>query len=248
MKKSSRFIAIVSVLGLAIVTAPTAQAQRVDFEEETHFRCYTISKQTPEPANLVTLEDQFLPETTLSVDEPELFCAPTSKNGLAIEEPEEHLTTYNTPSPLEPDLIVSTEDQFGPRTLRVIGARELFVPTQKLVGDLDFPRRLNHYWCYEASGPKVGQTVTLDDQFGSDTVRVERPHRFCNPVEKVSAEGRFRIIEREVHLTCYEIFGPQKTVAQTFGVFNQFEEDFFTVTSHQLLCVPSAKTGVAPAS
>ena len=248
MKKSSRFIAIVSVLGLAIVTAPTAQAQRVDFEEETHFRCYNISKQTPEPANLVTLEDQFLPETTLSVDEPELFCAPTSKNGLAIEEPEEHLTTYNTPSPLEPDLIVSTEDQFGPRTLRVIGARELFVPTQKLVGDLDFPRRLNHYWCYEASGPKVGQTVTLDDQFGPDTVRVERPHRFCNPVEKVSEAGRFRIIEREVHLTCYEIFAPQKTVAQTFGVFNQFEEDFFTVTSHQLLCVPSAKTGVMPAS
>ena len=52
----------------------------------------------------------------------------------------------------------------------------------------------------------------------------------------------------KVHLTCYEIFGPQKTVAQTFGVFNQFEEDFFTVTSHQLLCVPSAKTGVATAS
>jgi hypothetical protein len=128
----------------------------------------------------VTLDDQFLPSTTLAVDDPELFCPPTSKNGLPIEEREEHLTTYSAPSPLEPDLSVQTEDQFGLRTLRVIGARELYVPTQKLVGDLDFPRRLNHYWCYEARGPKVGQTVTLDDQFGSDTVRVERPHRFCN--------------------------------------------------------------------
>jgi hypothetical protein len=77
-------------------------------------------------------------------------------------------------------------------------------------------------------------------------VRVERPHRFCNPVEKVSEAGRFRIEEREVHLTCYEIFGPQRTEATTFGVFNQFETDMFTITSHQLLCVPSAKLGFAP--
>jgi hypothetical protein len=121
-----------------------AQAQPVNFEKETHFRCYTISNQTPEPANLVTLDDQFLPPTMLSVDEPELFCAPTSKNGLPIEEPEEHLTTYAAPHPLEPDLNVRTEDQFGQRTLRAIAARELYVPTQKLVGDLGFPRRLNH--------------------------------------------------------------------------------------------------------
>jgi hypothetical protein len=240
-----RFL-LLALAGLGLLAlAPAAQAQRVDFEEETHFRCYTISTQTPEPANLVTLDDQFLPETTLSVDEPELFCAPTSKNGLEIEEPEEHLTTYSAPSPLEPDLSVRTEDQFGLRTLRVIGARELFVPTEK--NELGFPRRLSHYWCYEASGPKVGQTVTLDDQFGSDTVRVERPHRFCNPVEKISEAGRFRIIERQVHLTCYEIFGPQATVPQTFGVSNQFETDVFSVTSYQLLCVPAAKLGFTAA-
>jgi hypothetical protein len=35
-------------------------------------------------------------------------------------------------------------------------------------------------------------------------------------------------------------------VAQTFGVFNQFETDVFTVTSYQLLCVPSAKLGFEP--
>jgi hypothetical protein len=245
MARKLLLLLTLAALGLALVAQP-AQAQRVDFEKETHFRCYTVSEQTPEPANLVTLDDQFLPTTTLSVDEPELFCPPTSKNGLPILEPEEHLTTYNAPRPLEPDLSVSIEDQFGTRTLKVTGARELFVPTQKLVGVLGFPKRLNHYWCYEASGPKVGQTVTLDDQFGTDTVRVERPHRFCNPVEKISEAGRFRIIEREVHLTCYEIFGPQKTVAQTFGVFNQFETDEFTITSYQLLCVPAAKLGVTP--
>ena len=244
-RKSLRLLAL-AAFGLMLLAQPAQAQPPVDFEEETHFRCYTISTQTPEPANLVTLDDQFLPPTMLSVDEPELFCAPTSKNGLEIEEPEEHLTTYGAPSPLEPDLSVRTEDQFGERTLRLIGARELFVPTQKLVGDLGFPRRLNHYWCYEASGEKVGRTVTLEDQFGTDTVRVERPHRFCNPVEKVSEAGRLRIVEREVHLTCYEIFGPQRTEATTFGVFNQFETDIFTVTSYQLLCVPAEKHGFAP--
>jgi hypothetical protein len=237
-------LAVLAAFGFVLLAQP-AQAQRpVDFEEETHFRCYTISNQTPEPATTVSLDDQFL-EATLSVDEPELFCPPTSKDGLEIEEPEEHLTTYNAPWPLEPNLIVSTEDQFGPRTLQVVGARELYVPTEK--NELGFPDELNHYWCYEASGPRVRQRVTLDDQFGTHTVRVERPHRFCNPVEKVSPEGEFPIEEEEVHLTCYEIFGPQKTMAQTFNVFNQFEEDVFTVTSFQLLCVPSAKLGFMPA-
>jgi hypothetical protein len=244
MALKSLRLAILATIGFVLLAQP-AQAQRVDFEKETHFRCYTISTQTPQPPRTVMLEDQFL-EATLSVDEPKWFCPPTSKNGLPIEEPEEHLTAYDAPWPLEPDLNVSTEDQFGPRTLKVTGARELFVPTQKLVGDLGFPKRLNHYWCYEAYGPKVGQTVTLDDQFGADNVRVERPHRFCNPVEKTSEAGRFRIIERQVHLTCYEIFGPQKTVSQTFGVLNQFEQDVFTITSYQLLCVPSAKLGFTP--
>jgi hypothetical protein len=177
MRRTSHRVAMLSVLGLVLIVAvPMAQAQRVDFEKETHFRCYTISNQTPEPANLVTLEDQFLPPTLRSVDEPELFCAPTSKNGLPIEEPEEHLTTYNAPAPLEPNLDVQTEDQFGLRTLRVTGARELYVPTQKLVGDLDFPRKLNHYWCYEAWGPKVGQTVTLG-----------RPVRFRHGARRAAA-------------------------------------------------------------
>jgi hypothetical protein len=40
-------------------------------------------------------------------------------------------------------------------------------------------------WCYDVTGPPVGATVTLADQFGSDTVQVEQPEYFCNPVVKV---------------------------------------------------------------
>ncbi len=239
-------IAVQALVGLILVVGvPSAQAQPVDFEEETHFRCYIVSRQTPAPATTVTLKDQFQ-TATLTVDEPLEFCVPTSKNGLPIEQPEEHLTMYGAATELTPHLLVSTIDQFGPRTLTAVGARVLLVPTQKLVGGLEFPKKLNHYWCYEVSGEPVGRTVTLADQFGTDTVSVEQPEYFCNPVEKTVAGVRTKIEEREVHLTCYDIKGPQKTQSATFGVFNQFERDTFTITSWDILCVPSEKTGFRP--
>jgi hypothetical protein len=248
MRRTSSRVAALAVLGLLLMVAvPTAQA-RVDFEKETHFRCYIVSEQTPAPATEVTLSDQFIEDATLTVDEPLQFCAPTSKNGAEILEPEEHLTMYAAPQELTPHLTVFTEDQFGERTLELVGARYLLVPTQKLVGGLEFPERLNHYWCYEANGERVGASVTLEDQFsGPDTVRVEQPVLFCNPVVKIHAGARFRIEERQVHLTCYDIHGPQRTEATEFGVMNQLETDTFTVTSWELLCVPSEKHGFEPA-
>jgi hypothetical protein len=184
----------------------------------------------------------------LTVDEPLQFCAPTSKNGAEILEPEEHLTMYAAPQELTPHLTVFTEDQFGARTLEVVGARVLLVPTQKLVGDLEFPKRLNHYWCYEANGEPVGVSVTLEDQIsGPDTVRVEQPVLFCNPVVKIHAGKRFRIEERQVHLTCYDIHGPQRSKEAEFGITNQLETDTFRVTAFELLCVHSEKHGFEPA-
>jgi hypothetical protein len=55
-----------------------------------------------------------------------------------------------------------------------------------------------------------------------------------------------RIEERDVHLTCYDIKGPQRTQATHVLVENQFEQDTFTVTSFELLCVPSEKEGFSP--
>jgi hypothetical protein len=242
---------LVLVCGLMFVAASSARAQRgVDFFEETHFRCYIVSQQTPQPATAVTLTDQFLASVPLEVDEPLLFCPPVSKNGLEIEEPEEHLTIYAAAANLAQHLIVETEDQFGPRTLEVVGPRVLLVPTQKLTvngnaTDLDFPDDLNHSWCYQANGEPVDLEVTLADQFRSDTVRVEQPVYFCNPVEKTRViTGKTvttRIEEREVHLTCYDIHAPQKTEATKVGILNQFERDTFTITASELLCVPAEK-------
>jgi hypothetical protein len=48
--------------------------------------------------------------------------------------------------------------------------------------------------------------------------------------------------------TCYDIKAPQRTGATQFGVFNQLETDTFTITSFELLCVPSEKNGFVPVS
>jgi len=252
----TRFSAIVGVLGVCVaacdsqrtgpITADLTTPLQVDLDLETHFRCYIVSRQTPDTAVTVVLSDQFIASDTVTIDEPLQFCAPTSKNGLAVLAPEEHLTMYAANRDLVPHLIVSTEDQFGPRTLEAVGARMLLVPTQKLVGGLAFPDALNHSWCYEVTGDRVRERVTLADQFGTDAVRVERPHYFCNPVEKVAGGVTSPILEPDVHLTCYEIFGPQRTDATEFGVENQIEEDLFTITAWELLCVPSEKLDVQP--
>src|SRR5262245_19429384 len=223
-------------VGLVALAAPTAVAQgpksNVDFELETHFRCYTVSKQSTQPATPVLLTDQFLANVSIEIDEPLQFCAPVSKNGLPIKEPEEHLTVYAAAANLPTRLVVETQDQFGLRTLEAVGARVLFVPTQKLTVDgvdtgLAFPDRLNHWWCYGVNGESVDQDVTLEDQFRSDAVRVERPVYFCNPVEKTRAGARRaeRIPERDVHLTCYDLHGPQSTNPTQVAIFNQFEKD-----------------------
>ncbi len=251
----ARFAAIVGVLGLTAAACETPRtgldrdlgpaSQVFDFEAETHFRCYIVSRQTPQPADTAILTDQFLHDT-VRIDEPLQLCAPTSKDGAAIPDTTEHLTIYGAPDTLVPHLIVETEDQFGPRTLEAVGARYLLVPTDKNAAG--FPANLNHYRCYEVTGDRARETVSLEDQFGTDeNVRVERPHYFCNPVEKTTSAGTSPILEPEVHLTCYEIFAPQRTEATDVDISNQIEEDTFTVTAFELLCVPSAKGTVTPA-
>jgi hypothetical protein len=255
MTPSSYRIATGMLLGgLLAVAVPTMVAQgRVDLFGETHFRCYIVSQQTPQAATPVTLTDQFLENVPLEIDEPLQLCAPVSKDGLPIEEPEEHLTMYGAAANLAPHLIIDTEDQFGPRTLEAVGARVLLVPTQKLAVEgvptgLDFPDKLNHSWCYEVNGEPVDRDVLLEDQFRTDTARVEQPVLFCNPVEKIRDGVRTRIEERAVHLTCYDLHVPQRTEPTLVDIFNQFERDTFTITASQLLCVPSEKLDFRPAS
>jgi hypothetical protein len=239
--------ALVIVTMLLVGGAP-APAQPPS--SENHFRCYIVSQQTPQPAETITLEDQFTtaPET-VTVGEPVMVCAPTAKTVgeqiFPIEDEEEHFVLYSAPGVASPRSVLVT-DQFGADVpWQVTTPKYVLVPTAKTVGGQTFDDRgdLNHYWCYEANGPRVGVRATLDDQFsGPDNIRVTTPTLLCNPAEKVHDGERFRIEDRQLHLACYEIHGKQATEQFIIGVENQFETDVFQTAAWEILCAPAEKT------
>jgi hypothetical protein len=187
------------------------------------------------------------------VGEPVMVCAPTAKTvggvTFPIEDEEEHFTMYNAPAPAAPRTVLVT-DQFGTDVpWQLTTPKYLLVPTAKTIGGVTFDdrNRMNHYWCYAATGPRVGVRATLDDQFsGPDDVRVTTPTLFCNPAEKVHAGETFRIVDEELHLACYEIHGKQKTEQFTIGVENQFETDTFQTSAWEILCAPAEKALPSP--
>jgi hypothetical protein len=189
----------------------------------------------------------------VTVGEPVMVCAPTAKTvggvTFPIEEEEEHFTLYNAPGVAVPRSVLVT-DQFGTDAAwQLTTPKYVLVPTAKTGGGVTFDDRdnLNHYWCYEANGPRVGVRATLEDQFsGPDDVRVTTPTLFCNPAEKVHDGETFRIEDEELHLACYEIHGKQKTEQFTIGVENQFETDMFQTAAWEILCAPAEKALPSP--
>ena len=236
-------------LTILLVGSTPAPAQPPS-RDQNHFRCYIVSQQTPQAPQTITLDDQFTtgPET-VTVGEPVMVCAPAGKTiggeEFPIEDEQEHYVLYNAPGVAEPRAVLVT-DQFGAGvTWRVTTPKYILVPSAKTIDGQTFDDRdnMNHYWCYEANGPRVGVRATLEDQFsGPDNVRVTTPTLLCNPAEKVHAGETFRIEDEDLHLACYEIHGKQKTEQFTIRVENQFEVDVFQTGPWEILCAPAEKT------
>jgi len=248
MQALHRGAASVLVL-LTILLVGGAPAPAAPPADENHFRCYIVSQQTPQPAETITLDDQFTtgPEA-VTVGEPVMFCAPTEKTVAGevfeIEDAEEHFTLYNAPGVASPRTAFVT-DQFGEDVpWKLTTPKYLLVPTAKTIDGVTFDDRedMNHYWCYEANGPRVGVRATLEDQFsGPDAIRVTTPTLLCTPVEKVHGADGFPILDEDLHLACYEIHGKQKTEQFTFLAENQFESDMFQIAAWEILCAPAEK-------
>jgi hypothetical protein len=242
------------LVGMTVLLGDGAAAPAQPPSDENHFRCYIVSQQTPQPAVSITLDDQFTdgPES-VRVGEPVMVCAPAAKTvgGVVfpIEDEEEHYVLYNAPGVASPRNVLVT-DQFGTGvTWRVTTPKYILVPTAKTIGGETFDDRddMNHYWCYEANGPRVGVRATLEDQFsGPDNVRVTTPTLLCNPAEKEHAGETFPIEDEELHLACYEIHGKQKTQQFMIGVENQFEEDVYQTGPWEILCAPGEKALPGP--
>jgi hypothetical protein len=98
---------------------------------------------------------------------------------------------------------------------------------------------LDHFKCYSTrtTTPFAPRDVTLGDQFEDVTATVERPIRFCNPVDK-NDEG---IIDPTAHLMCYDIDQHERFVPRDVLVTNQFGEQRMRVHRPVSLCNPATK-------
>jgi hypothetical protein len=99
-----------------------------------HYKCYLIEPQSQVPGPLL-LSDQFRDEV-VDVLISRLLCAPVSKEGSPINNPDIHLEAYEIPAPpLDPPALVnlfSLNDHLPPELgVRVIRPLFLLVPTRK---------------------------------------------------------------------------------------------------------------------
>jgi hypothetical protein len=246
MRRIARFgIAIAQIGAMTLIAAPVSAQPPSD---ENHFRCYIVSQQTPQPAEAITLDDQFTDGPVATrVGEPVMFCPPTAKTvgeeTFPIEDEQEHYTLYTAPSAAEPRTVLVT-DQFGTEVpWHVTTPKYVMVPTAKTTGGATFADfDINHYWCYEANGPRVGVRATLADQFTTTDVRITTPTLLCAPAEKEHDGVTFPIEDEDLHLACYEIHGKQKVEQFRLTAQNQFETDVFQTGPFEILCAPAEKT------
>lgn len=213
-----------------------------------HFRCYDVLQEGPVDVT-VGLRDQFGSEE-VRVREPFVFCNPVEKRHndqvTPINDPDAHLKFYHIVTQnQDPPRAVLVSNQFGEaQKLRVEKPLYLAVPTQKLSPKQhEFPKSLDHYKCYQASGKSVESGVVLSDQFYTDEVRVLDPVAFCNPTEKRHGDSVTPITQPKTHLTCYALEGPSHADLSVTTV-NQFGDAGFVVRNSNLLCVPSTKDKV----
>ncbi len=206
--------------------------KRIDGGPVEHFAMY---RATGPDGPVVDIVDQFGSQTT-DLGEVNLFLVPANKNGEGLVDDISHLTCHEIfdGEPAPPQVIV--ENQFGSAVLDLGQPRELCLPTEKLLSPGLVS--IDHFKCYEASGPSVDTDVDWSDQFQGVGIGVREPFLLCNPAEKNGEP----ISNPDDHLVCYRGDPPAPFELET-DVVTQFNNGGpINLFGAIALCVPSSKT------
>ena len=145
-----------------------------------HFLYYDAAGPDGPP---VTVVDQFGPQPAgLDLGPVISFLVPANKNNEGLVDPISHLTGYampGAPPPADKNFIRVT-NQFGVRNLRLGAARQLLVPSQKLIGQQG-DVTIDHFACYDAQGTPIRRNVTLSS--GVRALHGNRAHPEPAPAE-----------------------------------------------------------------
>jgi len=136
-----------------------------------HFKCYWVDPAGGPPAEIVSLEDQFV-SIDAEVRYADLFCNPTEKmHGSVttpISDPEGHLTIYDLLYEADPvSRRVEVTNQFGTQNLTVYGPVKLAVPTQKTEPGTHGAD------CVDFEDPTLGTVYNVGDTFTDSGVNIE---------------------------------------------------------------------------
>ncbi len=212
---------------------------------------FTGSIKVPPPANYtcyiaggpslgvsVNVENQFMPDGALvTVDGGYSLCPPTGKNGDGIP----FLPTmrcFNATTPVDPDVTVDVEDQYGVAAHVIGPLTKLCVQATK---DGSPPGSSLYYACYESVttvGP--GQDVDITNQFISETISIFGIRMMvCVPSLKDGAG-----ITGSPALTCYLPMAGTPVEALVnirtqFGLEVQFVDSLYTYCTEAEKLVPN---------
>jgi hypothetical protein len=120
----------------------------------------------------------------LSVEDPELLCVPSKKDGVPSALNLDHFKCYEAEgNPV--NVTVSLEDQFGVEPEVLVAEPELFCnPVDKNGEGIFHPTA--HLTCYKIEDDGEELDVSIKNQFGEQSLKVEKPELLCVPSEKIS--------------------------------------------------------------
>jgi hypothetical protein len=222
---------------------PTATATPTGVQR--HYQCYEVHQGPGNPI-AVSLEDRFGPGD-VTVRRAKRICTPASKNDEDGTAPDElaHLKGYeiSQTNRFTPQRDLSVTNQFGTLSINLARPDFGFVPANKSLITTPpapgSPGVINHYKCYTITHAKFRQDgLKVEDQFGTLSVDIKRPVRFCAAANK-NDEG---VVDPESHLLCYQ---ERRTTGSPFfkgpTVFtaDQFGDAKYKVFGPRELCVPT---------
>jgi hypothetical protein len=248
------------------------ECARLDID---HYKVYGVVD-LPVAIPGVILRDQF-GTRQVDLDALAFFATPVDKNGEGLVDPNAHQNWYPiTGAGEERTFLVSNQLIPIPQNWRTGDPRFLVVPAAKgicaapeaSVGQLCatdddcnspppkangvcgyIPPEQNHFECYDVvAAPSSTTSVTLTDQFTSETTNVLQPALLCNPVEKTVAGQVFPMLYPDVHLACYWLPAtPRNFTPNSVDQFAPVEPGYSLQTvQDELLCVPSTTATVQP--
>ena len=250
--RTNRLTGLTILLGACLVLASGTGCRTT----HDHFKVYDVrdleAQQVP-----VRLTDQFDREPksnqvmALTHFANPVAKTPRGERRARIQNPNAHLSWYRLRQrQSEPRRTVRFKNQFGQHSVDITEPRYLLVPAEKTSDpESQFPRKLDHYKCYEIVRVNVfpdTPTVRLEDQFGiQDSVRVEEPVFFCNPVLKErEGEAPRPIQDKDNHLAVYPI--TRERTEQQLSFRDQFQEEQLVATESVWLAVPTEKQAFSP--